>query len=334
MMRIEKSLDGILKGYVFGALDSDTRLALEERVVTEPEVFDALGVVEDDLIEAYLEGTLPDSQRRAFEQHFMACADRRRQVSFIRMLKQRASASADLGLAADDAFVPGMVKHLKAHPWWAGAIAAGVVALVGGNLWFAMDRYGSEVEMAREVAREVASELAHSELAREVARAREQASIESRLQPPPVERVVVPVPTAPAAMERVGQPAGVPPRRAEPPTFALVAGLLRGEGTTTRVAIPGDAETIRLLLEVQAIQYPLYRVALLDAGGEELWTLSKLKLDVSPRGAFVIVVLPSAPLAPGDYQARLSGHASPGQWNDIATYTFRVTADPRKPRFK
>ena len=114
----------------------------------------------------------------------------------------------------------------------------------------------------------------------------------------------------------------MPPKTATPPTFALVAGLLRGEGTTTRVAIAADAETIRLLLEVQAIQYPLYRVALLDAGGEELLTLSRLKADCRPRGAAVVVVLPSALLARGDYQARLSGQASSGEWNDIATYTF------------
>ena len=78
--------------------------------------------------------------------------------------------------------------------------------------------------------REVASELARSELAR----ASEQALIESRPQLPPVERMAVPVPAAPAAMERGGPPGGAPPRTATPPTFALVAGLLRGEGTITQ----------------------------------------------------------------------------------------------------
>ena len=129
-------------------------------------------------------------------------------------------------------------------------------------------------------------------------------------------------------MERGGPPGGAPPRTATPPTFALVAGLLRGEGTTGRVAIPGNAETIRLLLVVQAVQYPLYKVALLDAGGEELVTLSRLKADRRPRGAAVVVVLPSALLARGDYQARLSGQESSGEWNDIATYT--VSRDRRR----
>src|SRR4030095_736079 len=162
-------------------------------------------------------------------------------------------------------------------------------------------RHVSEVERVREVTREVASELARSEQAR----ASEQASIESRPQLPPFERMPVPVPAAPA-MEVGGPPGGAPPRTATPPTFALVAGLLRGEGTIGRVAIPGNAETIRLLLVVQAVQHPLYKVALLDAGGEEILTLSKLKADLSPRGVFVVVVLPSALLARGDYQARLS----------------------------
>ena len=135
-MRTEKSLDGILKRYVFGALDDDARLALEERVVTEPEVFDALGAVEDDLIEAYLEGTLPNSERRAFEQHFMACADRRQQLAVIRMLKDRASESVHV--LDRRAFVPWSIAALREHPWWVGAIAASVIALAGGNLWFAL----------------------------------------------------------------------------------------------------------------------------------------------------------------------------------------------------
>jgi len=59
---------------------------------------------------------------------------------------------------------------------------------------------------------------------------------------------------------------------------------------------------------------------------EPVRLLSKLKVVLTPRGAFVVVVVPSALLARGDYQARLSGSTSPGEWTDIATYTFRVSA--------
>ena len=121
-MRTEKSLDGILKRYVFGELDDDARLALEERVVTEPEVFDALGVMEDELIEAYLEGTHAGSRtERAFEQHFMVSEDRRRQVSFIRMLKNHASAFADHGRGSDAHLCPGMVNAPESAPLVGGS---------------------------------------------------------------------------------------------------------------------------------------------------------------------------------------------------------------------
>ena len=48
-------LEGTLRSYALGRLAEEPRLALEERLVSEPKVLEAQGIVEDELTEEYLE---------------------------------------------------------------------------------------------------------------------------------------------------------------------------------------------------------------------------------------------------------------------------------------
>ena len=98
-MQTEKSLDGILKRYVFGALDDDARLALEERVVTEPEVFDALGVSGRRTHRGVSRGHSCRTAERNARSSGTSWPARigASQVAVIRMLKNHASAFADPG---------------------------------------------------------------------------------------------------------------------------------------------------------------------------------------------------------------------------------------------
>ena len=158
MMRIENSLDDALRRYVLGELEGAARLALEQRVVIEPEVFDALSLMEDELVEAYADGRLSETERCGFERHFMASPDRRGQVALIRLLKQHAVESGDLEIAADAGFLHWAADRAKEYPLWAAAVAACLVALVGGNLWFAVSAIRLRRERDRVRAEQVSAE--------------------------------------------------------------------------------------------------------------------------------------------------------------------------------
>jgi hypothetical protein len=299
IMRIEKRLYRDLRQYVLGSVDADTRLALEQGMVTEPEVFDALGVVEDEVVEDYLEGNLTGPERHTVERHFRSNQDLRGRVALIRMLRRNASSVAEPARTAHRSRRP-----VTLSPWWVGAMAASILVLIGGNVWLTMTTNRLRGELAQ--------------------RGGETATGDQRTMP---SALTVP-PNTVAASPPVRESAAL----FDPPTFSLGSGALRGEGTITRVVIPDEAQTIRLALPVPAAQYARYRVALLNAEGDELWIIMELEVDRQPSGTAVIVLVPSALFELGDYQARLSGSASKGRWEDIATYPFRViTGNPTKP---
>jgi hypothetical protein len=133
--------------------------------------------------------------------------------------------------------------------------------------------------------------------------------------------------------QRVTIEPGAPPKVREallsgtqaPPLFVLATGLLRSGGSMTRIAIPAGAPLIRVRLELRANDYPLYRAAIYDAQGEELWAQSQLTARVDDRGTAVTINLPSKLLPRGDYQLVVSGFDHGRQPERVAAYTARVT---------
>ena len=87
--------------------------------------------------------------------------------------------------------------------------------------------------------------------------------------------------------------------RAPVVTFTLAAGLLRAGGSLPRVTVPKDAIVVRLRMELPGDDYyPLYRAALLDANGDEIWAASKLRAEGEPGQTAVVLVLPYRASAP------------------------------------
>src|SRR5215212_4438237 len=93
-MHVKQHRKVTLKRYLLGELDEEPRLEIEERLVMDPEFFELLGPSEDELTEEYVEGVLSPAERIGFERHFLINEDRRWQVGFVRLLRDRGSAAA------------------------------------------------------------------------------------------------------------------------------------------------------------------------------------------------------------------------------------------------
>jgi hypothetical protein len=109
-------------------------------------------------------------------------------------------------------------------------------------------------------------------------------------------------------------------------TFTLAAGLARAEDSLPRVTVPRDAVVVRLRMELPGDDYALYRAALLDANGDEIWTASKLRVGKEPGQPAVILALPAELLPRGAYQLKLSGVRAGEAPEAVGTYTFRLSA--------
>jgi hypothetical protein len=138
-----------LRRYALGILPDVERLALEERLIAEPDLFASLKLVEDDLIDAYVDHGLPAAERGQFERQLAEADDLRQRVAVWRLLKQQANATANERPATKAGLSHWLAARLEANPWLPGALAACLVVLVAGNIWFARTVGRLEEELRR-----------------------------------------------------------------------------------------------------------------------------------------------------------------------------------------
>src|SRR5437588_450604 len=84
-----------IKRYLLGELDDGTRAQVEQKLLSDGEVFEELLVAEDEIIDDYASGRLDLEERADFEAHFLATPDRQQKLRFARALHRHAMTLAN-----------------------------------------------------------------------------------------------------------------------------------------------------------------------------------------------------------------------------------------------
>src|SRR5262245_36800006 len=90
-MGLIRNAGSTMRRFVLGDLTEQSRLELEERLIPDPAAFDTLGVVEEELADAYVDGELTAAETEGFERHYLVDRDHRRHIALIKLLKSRAA---------------------------------------------------------------------------------------------------------------------------------------------------------------------------------------------------------------------------------------------------
>ena len=106
--------------------------------------------------------------------------------------------------------------------------------------------------------------------------------------------------------------------------FALTPGMLRESGALKKLRIPSRTSLVELKLDVGRNSYATYRAVLLDDKGSEVWALNRARESRSGALSYVLVILPTTVLEPGDYSLKLSGITQGGELEPAGLYYFRV----------
>ena len=85
MLTNEKVLD--LRLWLLGLLTEQESRSLEERLITESELYEELFIVEEELIDDYIAGRLNVDERAAFESYFMNSPERQEQFRIANALR-------------------------------------------------------------------------------------------------------------------------------------------------------------------------------------------------------------------------------------------------------
>lgn len=86
MQQFEEST---IRRFVLGDLDEETRQQLEVEAIADDDIFGRIEAIEDEIIEEYLAGTLPGSERRIFDETLDTIPGRRRRVELVKTLAAR-----------------------------------------------------------------------------------------------------------------------------------------------------------------------------------------------------------------------------------------------------
>jgi hypothetical protein len=83
-----------IRRYLLGALDADRKTLLEERILSVPEAYEEVSMVEDELVQDYVAGGLSELERQQFETSFLTTAERQKNLRFAQLLTRYVNAQS------------------------------------------------------------------------------------------------------------------------------------------------------------------------------------------------------------------------------------------------
>lgn len=86
-MTTEFPNETVLRRYLLGTLPEDQWDEIEQQLLREDDFASNIEVIEDEIIDDYLQGTLSKQERQAVETHFLCPPERQRKLWFARLLR-------------------------------------------------------------------------------------------------------------------------------------------------------------------------------------------------------------------------------------------------------
>src|SRR5215207_2301178 len=123
--------------YLLGqlGLERDSQ-RVEERMLTESDYCEELLVVEDELIDEYISGSLTPDERDKFERHFLSAPERVRKLKFARVFSDYVADAREAQTPPAPArrSLPAVLRPLFT-PWFRAAAVAAVLVVFSPLVW-------------------------------------------------------------------------------------------------------------------------------------------------------------------------------------------------------
>lgn len=105
------SSDNTIKRYLLGMLDAEERQRVEEHLISDRDFFEQVMIVEDELLDDYVDGSLPEVERERFLHHFLSAPQQHQSLRLASILRQYVS-----GL--DSVELPKAGKYIQRSDSW------------------------------------------------------------------------------------------------------------------------------------------------------------------------------------------------------------------------
>jgi hypothetical protein len=327
--------DQQLVRYLLELLPDEDRDRLDEASIADDELAARLRVVEDDLVDSYVSGTLTGDLRARFESRYLLSPRRREQVqfagSFLHAVDRAAAAGADRRLESTVVtFAPksAAASHEQpvkptdrragrwSTPWLLFAAAAAVAILAVGALLVQTVRLRGGLTVGRNErvasdrrARELEQQLSdqratNSAMAKEIERLRQ--SVDARS-------------TTPRAADRSGAAS------IETAVALVLLPQTRAIGSIPTLTIPQDSSRVAVALQIESNDFQAYQVTLQDpASGQVVWRsnwIAAASRDGTPK---LTLFLSARVLRPQHYSLAVTGRTANDGTQVVGSYIFQA----------
>jgi hypothetical protein len=331
--------------YLLGELSEDEAKRFEELCFTDDRIFEELLVAEGEVIDAYVNESLPAPGRRHLEKRLNKSQRLRDRLAFARtfagavpdiQLEELPVAPAELPSRNASPPIASLAwwRRLftdspERRPTWTMALAACVIfVLLGGAIVIVQS-----VRLSRESQRLVAERTAIERERETLARISAEQNTRLEASASEFEAQQRRLAEARAQLEELQQRAsqmerdrGDQPKAGTPTMAALIlyAGSVRsGEGPAEVKITPGTSQ-LSLGLVLETADYRSYDVVIKDAQKKEAFSRKGMRLRL---GKTLSLIVPTTQLKPGTYDVAVRGVASSGATEHLRTYQFRVISE-------
>ena len=320
-MTADLNSEKLITRYLLGELPEEQQVEIEDFAFQDPEYLATITAVENDLIDEYVRGEMPETVRRKFEERFLGSAERRKRVEFAKALTQ---VTSEYALKEKSAVAPVSVSWRDSldaffrslNPVAKFAMAAIVLVLLVGGAWLVTETLSlrsrltalqaenqsrqsleQQVELQRRRNEELTAQLNQEKQQREQS---EESLRQLSETPDPAPRSLI-------------------------ASLTLLPGLSRGGGDKPSLSIAPDVRLVRLQIGIDPEeQYKTFAVDLRSIAGRQVWTRENLTARTRRGARSIGVTIPATALKPGDYELKLTGVTEGGAAEDVGYYYFDV----------
>ncbi len=281
--------DANIREYLLGRLDSDSALvqSIDEQSLTDPKFSISVDVIEDEIIEEYLEGSLSSEDMRAVERHFLRPPERQRKLETARLLSRYFEAESHKVKTKQPAPARSLFRALRigqvlpSFRTFAEIAALVVVAVLILNLW----NQRRELDIAiKQINQQLGQERERSAVANQ-----QLQNVLQSLQPA-------------IAMLNLVRP-----------------GLQRGGQELPEVKVSSGTRTLHVEIALLSRASGKYRVQLRHAG-KTVWSQEGVDAASVPGGAILKLDIPADVLSQGTGELAItpSGGGTISYWFSIS----------------
>src|SRR6516225_4038746 len=83
-----------VRHYLLDQLQEPEQIAIEDRLLMDDAFFQRLEMIEDELIDDYVSGSMSETDRQAFVAHFLAAPERQKKLKFAQAMHRYAKGQA------------------------------------------------------------------------------------------------------------------------------------------------------------------------------------------------------------------------------------------------